>query len=99
MYQKGKDKTGGRKPGAKNKVNGAIRDRLNEFLEDNFNEFVTNYKTLPINEQIKTYRLCLQYILPRLNAVEMKQDQDQIGEIILTYHEGNHKLKEPENEN
>ena len=99
MYQKGKDKTGGREKGIKNKVNGAIRDRLNEFLEDNFEDFVTNYKTLPINEKIKTFRLCLQYILPRLNAVEMKQDQSQIGELIITTVSGNHKLKEPDDEN
>jgi len=94
MYKKGKIKTGGRELGTKNKISGDLRERLNDFLSANFEDFVKKYKALPANEQIKTFRLLIQYIMPRMNAINIKQE-DQINEIKLVTVHKNHNGEDP----
>jgi len=84
-YKKGQSgNPSGRKPGTKNKIPGDLREKLSSFLENGFEDFLIDYSKLPAHERIKTFRLCLQYVLPKMNAIDINQGQEPIGEIIIT---------------
>ena len=74
----------GRKKGAPNKITGTLRDMMNDFLNDNYENFLNDYRSLPVNERVKTYRHCLQFCLPKLNSVDIQSDKEPINELIIT---------------
>lgn len=86
MFQPGRDKEGGRKKGTENKLSGDLRKMMSDFLESNYQAFIEDYQGLKPVERCKIYRHCLQFVIPRMNSVNLKQD-DEINEIkLIEYH-------------
>lgn len=68
----GQPKTGGRKKGTPNKTNNTIRQRISQFVDENFDEAVTAWKEIDDpKDKLKAYTdLCI-YAVPKLQAVQL----------------------------
>ena len=69
----------GRPPGTKNRVNQEIRQRINNFLDENFDSIQNDLLELEPRERVKFYIDLLQYGLPKLKQVELSNDPDAIS--------------------
>ena len=78
----------GRPAGTPNKVNREIRQRINDFLDENFETIEDDLKALEPRERVRFYIELLQFGLPKLQAIELTNDPDAISEddlnLILT---------------
>lgn len=88
-FKKGKSgNPKGKPPGTKNKVNREIRQRINDFLDENFETIEDDLKALEPRERVRFYIELLQFGLPKLKAIELTNDPDAISEddlnLILT---------------
>lgn len=70
----------GKPPGTKNKVNREIRQRINDFLDDNFETIEDDLKAIEPRERVRFYIELLQFGLPKLKAIELSNDPDAISE-------------------
>jgi len=70
----------GKPPGTKNKVNQEIRQRINDFLDDNFKTIEDDLKVIEPRERVRFYIELLQFGLPKLKAIEVTNDPDAISE-------------------
>lgn len=72
MAGKGKPKTGGRQKGTPNKVKNNLRERLQMFAEENFDEVVEAWRQIEEPEKkLKAYVDICSYALPKLQAVQL----------------------------
>ena len=60
----------GRKKGSKNTVPYDLRENINYFLNDKFDEIIKEFSKLNSRDKIKFYIDFIQYSLPRLKSVE-----------------------------
>lgn len=80
-YKKGESgNPGGRPKGTKNKNTMLLRDMITVFLEDNFQQVITDFKELPPKDRMKLYCDLLQYGVPRLQAVQIEKDFDNLSD-------------------
>lgn len=72
-FKKGDDRINraGRPQGTKNKVSQEIRERINDFLENNFDNIQTDIQQLEPKDRIKYFIDLLSFGLPKLRNVEM----------------------------
>jgi hypothetical protein len=70
----------GRPPGTKNKVNQEIRERINNFLDENFETIESDLLELEPRERVKFYIELLSFGLPKLKAIEMTSDPESISD-------------------
>lgn len=68
----GKRENAGRPKGAQNKETKALRERISLLLDDNWDQFLNDIKKLSEKERVDTVIKILDFALPRLNKVEMK---------------------------
>lgn len=64
----------GRPPGTPNRINEEIRSRINDFLENNFDNIENDLLQLEPRERIKFYIDLLSFGLPKLKSVELNAD-------------------------
>ena len=64
----------GRGKGAINKLNKDLRISISEFLNDNFDEVITEWKKLSGKDKVTFYRDLLQYEVPKKQAVSVHGD-------------------------
>ncbi|WP_221175704.1 hypothetical protein [Rufibacter immobilis] len=60
----------GRKPGVPNKVTTGMRERVNAFLDENFDIVQEDFKKLEPKDKLLFYTKLLSFGLPTLKAVE-----------------------------
>ena len=72
---KGK-KTGGRVAGTPNKVTRTVREWISTFVESNLSQIEQDLKILDPKDRIAAFEKLLQYILPKLQAVEANIHDD-----------------------
>ena len=83
-YEKGQSgNPEGRTKGTPNKLNGKLRDMMNNFLSDHYSDFVKDFEGLKPIERCKVYTNCVNFILPKMAAVSLETDNEPIGEIRL----------------
>lgn len=79
MYKRGQSgNPKGRPKGARNKVGAELRAMISEFLFNEFPSLVVNYKKLKPREQARVYTDLLQYGLPKLQAVSVEAQLEQL---------------------
>ena len=83
MYKEGHEKQGGREKGTENKLSGTLRDMMNNFLSDHYSKFVEDFESLKPVERTKVYTNCLQFVLPKINAINLDTGPEPIGEIKM----------------
>ena len=71
---------GGRPNGIKNKRTVQLRDMITDFLQDNFEEVQKNFNELPAKDKVKLYCDLLQYGVPKLQAVHVASDFDNLSD-------------------
>lgn len=72
MGAKGQPKTGGRTKGTPNKLAYALRDKIREFSEDNFEEVIAAWHQIDEpKDKIKAYIDLCAYAIPKLQAIQM----------------------------
>ena len=77
MFKKGRTKTGGRKPGSKNKSPEQLRSILQAFLAANLDDIQAVYNKLSNSQKIQYLDKLLCHILPRpKDELERLSDED-----------------------
>jgi hypothetical protein len=69
----------GRPKGTPNRVNDEIRKRIVAFLDNDFDNIKADLKKLEPKERVRFYIDLLQFGLPRLKAIEMNVNYDQVS--------------------
>ena len=77
----------GRPKGAKNKIGKDLRDRIVNFLSDEFTSIENDFKKLKPRERVRLYCDLLQYGLPKLQAISLeaqfeKMTDEQLNELF-----------------
>ena len=75
-FEKGREKTGGRKPSTPNKATSFLRERIVAVWQDNYEDFLKDLKDLEPKDRCRLMVDLLQYALPKLSSVEYK-DKDK----------------------
>jgi len=70
----------GRPKGATNRTGTQLREMINDFLENNFEKVVSDFKELKPKDRVKLYCDLLQYGLPRLQAVQLETEFERLPE-------------------
>jgi dsRNA-specific ribonuclease len=60
----------GRPKGASNKEVKELRDRINQLLDDNFEQVLQDFKALDPKDRVQSYIKMMEFSLPRLKSVE-----------------------------
>jgi hypothetical protein len=85
---KGTQKTGGRTKGTSNKVTTDLRTWINELLDNNRQQIITDLKRLEPQQRVMFFEKLLSYSLPKLQSVEAKINlhdltDEQLDRIII----------------
>lgn len=64
-FEKGKQKTGGRKSGSQNKVTVDIKSRITQLIENQFEMIQDDLENLDPKDRVTAYLKFLEYILPK----------------------------------
>jgi hypothetical protein len=77
----------GKPQGAKNKTSAQIRTMIEQFLKDNFQTVINDFRELPAKDRTKLYCDLLQYGLPKLQAISTDLEferltDEQLNEIV-----------------
>lgn len=72
----------GRPKGAKNKVNGQMRDLIQKLFDDNFDTIQQDLESLDAKDRLKFLSDLLPYLLPKLQSTTYSQkiDLDSLSE-------------------
>ena len=68
----------GRPRGSKNKVSGNLRLMIADFLENNFQKVIRDFKKLPPKDRLKFYTDLLPYAAPKLSSTDMSVSFEQM---------------------
>lgn len=70
QFKKGKTKTGGRTKGTPNKVNGLLKEKLSNYIEENFETILEDVQSSRRSDRIKFYLKIMEYVLPKAKPIE-----------------------------
>lgn len=77
LYLHKREKTGGRVKGSTNKIKGQMRERILEFINDNFEEFEDKWKTIKDPEKkCKIYIEMTKFVVPALSSVSLEANDE-----------------------
>lgn len=74
------EKTGGREKGTPNKLTSELRERINNFLNINWNNLQSDFESLDPKEKLMFYERLLQYGLPKLQSTELTGNIDRLSD-------------------
>lgn len=63
-------KSGGRKQGTPNKLNSDLRERISDFLNNNWKQVENDFKNLEPEKRILLFEKLLSFILPKLQTIQ-----------------------------
>lgn len=82
MKPKGLPKTGGRQKGTPNKVKNGLREKIQNFAEENFEEVIEAWHQIAEpDKKIKAYNDICAYALPKLQAVQLDANVKKTSDI------------------
>jgi hypothetical protein len=68
-------KTGGRDLGTPNKITKQLRERISDFLNENWTQIENDFQKLEPKERVILFERLLQYTIPRLQSTELSMDE------------------------
>jgi hypothetical protein len=80
MANKTGRKFGGREKGTPNKITSDLRQRINDFLTDNWSSLQTDFDSLDSKEKLFFYEKLLQYGLPKLQSTELTSNLEKLSD-------------------
>ena len=75
----------GRPKGTVNKVTTALRSRINDFLNNNWENLQDDFDKLEPQDRLQFYEKLLQYGLPRLQNTQLTTDFEKLSDEQLDY--------------
>lgn len=82
-------KYGGRTKGTPNRNTALLRDKVNQLLEDRWEQVLEDISTLTPKDRVETFIKLMEYALPKLNRTEMVDET-----INMTPEERANRIKE-----
>ncbi len=76
---------GGRPKGIPNKVTASLRNRINDFLADNWENLQKDFDKIDPKDRLQFYEKLLQYGLPRLQNTTLSTDLERLSDDQLDY--------------
>ena len=78
-------KTGGRSLGTPNKQTKDMRERINDFLNNNWEQVEKDFKVLVPEKRVLIFEKLLSYTLPKMQSVQMSAEiTDSVEKIDLS---------------
>lgn len=87
-------KFGGRKKGTPNKSMAKIRERVMTLLNNNWAQILVDLGTMSPKDRVDCYLKLLDYALPKLSRIEMREAADDNAEMDLTEEERDQIIRE-----
>jgi len=78
-------KTGGRGKGTPNKITADLRERIHDFLLENWQFIQDDFKKLDPKDRLLFYEKLLQYGLPKLQSTELISSIEQLSDHQLDF--------------
>ena len=75
-------KSGGRKKGTPNRVTKGLRETIQLFVEDNFDQIKEDFEVIKPHERIKLYIDLMGYVIPKMKAVEISSSAGEDKPVI-----------------
>lgn len=75
MEKRKKVEGSGRTKGTPNKDTKALRDKINDLLDDNWKKVLEDIDTLKPKERLDIYARLLEYALPKMSRVEISAEE------------------------
>jgi uncharacterized protein YbcI len=93
MFEQGRSKTGGRRPGTPNKTAANLKEQIAAFVGANFEQFTTDLSQLEPKERATLYLKMMEYVLPKqreqLNVeqtgTQLVRRDEEDGSIIIEF--------------
>ncbi len=84
-FQKGKPRTGGRRPGTANRTTADLKSRISDLLDSRFDKVVEDLEQLEPKDRVTAYLKFLEYVVPKMR--EQKIDlstltDEQIDDLL-----------------
>jgi hypothetical protein len=92
-FEAGKPKTGGRKKGSPNKATGNLRQFITDFLHNNKEALLNDFKKLSPKDRVLMFEKLLKFALPAMQATSLDINFDQLSDDQLDYVIENLKVK------
>lgn len=73
----------GKPTGTKNRVNQEIRERINDFLDSNFETIESDLMELEPKERVKFYLELLSFGLPKLKALDLTSENEKVEYMVI----------------
>jgi hypothetical protein len=84
MFKKGQSGNGnGRPPGARNKVQTELRDKIKLFLDGNFDAIQNDFDKLDPVQKLAFYERLLKFAVPVMSSQNIQIDFDELDESQL----------------
>jgi len=77
-------KTGGREMGTPNKLTADLRERISDFLNENWEQIEKDFQTLEPEKRVMLFEKLLQFTLPRLQTIQTP-DFKPIEPVVITF--------------
>jgi hypothetical protein len=75
QFKAGHAKAGGRTKGSKNKATAKIKERVQSFIDDNFDSMQEDLKQLEPLERVKVYLKLMEFVLPKQKALDIEHSE------------------------
>lgn len=77
MKPKGLPKSGGRKRGATNKITSEMKDKIQLFVENNFEQLQADFQLVEAKDRLIIFEKLLKYVIPtKVEQAVIKEDDD-----------------------
>lgn len=89
-FEKGKPKTGGRKPGAVNKTTADIKARIKALIDEKFESISEAIELMEPKDQVGAYLKFMEYVLPKQRETKFDvsgMTDEQLDEVLKRFAE------------
>lgn len=82
-FKKGMNRSGGREKGTANKITTELRSMISDFLTNEWESVMTDFKQLQPKERLIFYERLLQYCIPKNSKVDNDSEENKFEQPIF----------------